>query len=232
MAKSRVEDILLYALGRESTLPSHLSRVEKLLIELIQSGGSGGGIEVDSEFSETSENPVQNRVITDELNMLKGDGEGSIRRMITLIIAELLAEAPESFNTLQEIAMWIATHADDAASMNRQIQENTDRLNNIDLSEYVRFTDYGGNGKAGTVSSSSSYGSYIHTDGVMRIIRATEDEIREGSSLFKPIVPGTISVMMSSYGIETKTTIPEMQERITTIEQTIGNINSILEEVL
>lgn len=232
MAKSRVEHILLYALGRESTLPSQLSRVEKLLIELIQ-GFSGGGIEVDSNFSETSTNPVQNKVITGELNTLKGDGEGSIRRMITLIIAELLAEAPDSFNTLQEIAMWIATHADDAAAMNRQIQENTDRLDDINLGEYVKNTDYATlDGVMGIVGIQESNGISIYPNsGKLYISKATDGQIEQENNNYKPLVPSSIRVFMSNYNM-TKETIPDMQKQITAMEQTIGDVNSVLEEVL
>jgi len=44
----------------------------------IPSGGGGTSIEVDSELSETSENPVQNKVITTELNKkIEIDNESS-----------------------------------------------------------------------------------------------------------------------------------------------------------
>lgn len=48
--------------------------------------GNGGGAEVDSELSETSENPVQNKIITEELNNIKksvGDGKRDVANAIT-----------------------------------------------------------------------------------------------------------------------------------------------------
>lgn len=121
MEKSRVEWILRYGLGEVSTLPPRLSRIEKLLVELIQHG-SGGDITVDDELSPTSENPVQNKVLDSIIN---GTGSGSVYSKIMLAIAEVVAEAPEDFDTLKEISDWISHHEDSAAAMNTAIQQNT-----------------------------------------------------------------------------------------------------------
>lgn len=40
--QSRTEDDLLYGLGRGTTLPDPQSRIEELLIDLIESGGGSG----------------------------------------------------------------------------------------------------------------------------------------------------------------------------------------------
>lgn len=48
--------------------------------------GNGGGGEVDAELSETSKNPVENRIITEELNNIKksvGDGKRDVANAIT-----------------------------------------------------------------------------------------------------------------------------------------------------
>lgn len=49
------------------------SDLEKRISELEENSGTGGGgsVEVDSELSTESENPVQNKVITTEINQLK-----------------------------------------------------------------------------------------------------------------------------------------------------------------
>lgn len=59
----------------------------------------------------------------------KGDpgpvaSEEEIRRVTSEEVAKVVAEAPEDFDTLKEIADWIATHQDDAAAMNSAIQTN------------------------------------------------------------------------------------------------------------
>lgn len=121
MEKSRVEWILRYGLGEVSTLPPRLSRIEELLVELIRKG-SGSDITVDDELSPTSENPVQNKVLDSIIN---GTGSGSVYSKIMLAIAEVVAEAPEDFDTLKEISDWISHHEDSAAAMNTAIQANT-----------------------------------------------------------------------------------------------------------
>lgn len=44
---------------------------------------------------------------------------------ITEKVAEIVADAPEDFDTLKEMSDWIAGHEDSAAAMNSQIQANT-----------------------------------------------------------------------------------------------------------
>jgi hypothetical protein len=44
-------------------------------------------------------------------------------KTVTTHIANIIANAPNSFDTLKEIADWIENHSDDAASMNSEIQE-------------------------------------------------------------------------------------------------------------
>ena len=47
-----------------------------------------------------------------------------IKAQIATEIANIIAEAPDSFDTLKEISDWIATHEDSAAAMNSKIQQN------------------------------------------------------------------------------------------------------------
>ena len=49
---------------------------------------------------------------------------GQITAEVTAKIAEIVANAPEDLDTLKEIADWIKTHANDAATMNTQINTN------------------------------------------------------------------------------------------------------------
>lgn len=66
MGKSRNEDILENMLGAHNELGEPKSRIEALLMQLLEQGG-GGTIVIDSELSKTSENAVQNKVITIQL---------------------------------------------------------------------------------------------------------------------------------------------------------------------
>ena len=61
---------------------------------------------------------------TDAVSILNGSGSGSISKTVYDAIAELVAGAPESMDTLKEISDWIQSHSSDAASMNSQINTN------------------------------------------------------------------------------------------------------------
>lgn len=92
-------------------------------------------------------------------------------------IAEITADAPESFDTLKEISDWINTHEDSASSMNSAIQKNKedienlekDKANKTDLDDYVKNTDYATSDKGGTFKTGNS----IAIDGAGRIFATT-----------------------------------------------------------
>lgn len=76
----------------------------------IEISGGGGTIAVDAELSETSENPVQNKVITDALNGKQAAGdyalksEAATKSELALINAELEHKADKtSVYTIQEV---------------------------------------------------------------------------------------------------------------------------------
>lgn len=79
-------------------------------------------VEVDAELSDVSENPVQNKVITQELANYATTAE--VESKVVEKVSEIVAGAPERFDTLKELADWIDDHADSAAAMNSAIQKN------------------------------------------------------------------------------------------------------------
>ena len=76
---------------------------------------------------------LNNRVGANEtaIATLKGSGEGSIDAMIAAAIAAVVANAPEDFNTLKEIADYIASDKTGAVNMNNAISANTAAINEI-----------------------------------------------------------------------------------------------------
>jgi len=61
------------------------------------------------------------------ISTLNGDATtaGSVTKQVNDAIAAVVAEAPESFDTLKEMSDWIADHTEDASAMNSAIQANT-----------------------------------------------------------------------------------------------------------
>ena len=100
---------------------------------------------IDNTLSLTSENTIQNKVVTEKFNSveakvnanettiqshttalatLNGEGEGSVKKTVTDEITKVVADAPESLDTLKEISDWISSHESDASAMNSAIQTN------------------------------------------------------------------------------------------------------------
>lgn len=66
---------------------------------------------------------ADNKAAIDTLN-----GDSTVAGSVAHQIAEIVAGADASFDTLKEIADWITTHKTDAASMNSQINTNKDDI--------------------------------------------------------------------------------------------------------
>lgn len=65
------------------------------------------------------------------IDTLNGTGPGSVSKTVADAIAQVVADAPEDFDTLKEISDWISGHSDDAAAMNSAIQQNATDISNL-----------------------------------------------------------------------------------------------------
>ncbi len=54
--------------------------------------------------------------------------EGSVKQQVASSVAQIIADAPESYDTLKEIADWISNHTSDASAMNTQINANKNNI--------------------------------------------------------------------------------------------------------
>lgn len=64
------------------------------------------------------------RVTDNETAIAKLNGNDKTEGSVAYQIAQIVAGAPEAYNTLKEIATWITTHSSDASAMNQQIETN------------------------------------------------------------------------------------------------------------
>lgn len=69
----------------------------------------------------------KDRIARAAIEVLNGDNTitGSVKKTVADEIAKIIADAPESFDTLKEIADWITNHSSDASTMNSKINANT-----------------------------------------------------------------------------------------------------------
>lgn len=89
-------------------------------VKIIKQQSSGG--------SYTEEEKAKVQECYDAVQTLQGTGEGSVTKTVTDEITKVVAGAPESFDTLKEIADWIQNHPDDSSTMNAQIQQNKENI--------------------------------------------------------------------------------------------------------
>lgn len=80
----------------------------------------------DVKATEYDDTILKSKITANEtaIATLNGDGEGSIKKQVDDAVAKIVAEAPESYDTLKEISDWISSHADNASAMNSQINTN------------------------------------------------------------------------------------------------------------
>ena len=116
---------------------------------------------IDAALSLTSDNAIQNKVVTEKFNSveakvnanettiqshttalatLNGEGEGSVKKTVTDEIAKVVADAPESLDTLKEISDWISSHESDASAMNSAIQTNKSDIDTLKTSKVDKET--------------------------------------------------------------------------------------------
>lgn len=94
-------------------------------------------------------------------------------------------------------------HRVTAEQVGSYTKEEVDKLVDnvdVDLSEYVKNTDYATNDKHGIIKGDTALGIRINTSGAAYIDRATEAQIDAKADKFKPIVPSNLEYAVKSVG--------------------------------
>ena len=68
---------------------------------------------------------------TDAIGILNGTGDGSVDKKVADAVAKIVADAPDSYDTLKEISDWISSHETSASGMNSSIQANKTDIANL-----------------------------------------------------------------------------------------------------
>ena len=165
---------------------------------------AGGSVTVDDELSTTSENPVQNKVITEELNSTKADLSelsSSIAPVETSTTATAAHAVGELFlvgETLMVALSAIAigdTITTEGGSPNAAVTKLTDKLlKDVQVNGTSVVTDgvanvpIATNNTAGVIKVEAVYGLDMRSDGIIRINSAADGNIKSGDNSAKPIV--------------------------------------------
>lgn len=85
---------------------------------------------------------------------------------------------------------------------------------------YVKNTDYATWNKGGVVIAPTSYGTEVNNKGQLRIVAATDNEIKDRSHKYKPIVPSNLEYAVKSVG-----------DGYYATEKQVGDISAALDEL-
>ena len=155
---------------------------------------------------------------TDAITTLNADEKtnGSVKKQVADAVAKIVADAPEAYDTLVEIADWISTHSNDASAMNTAIT----KLQGI-------LTGIGGEGEKATVKAyvddmiaALKIGDYVKASTLATV--ATSGNYNDLSN--KPAIPSIDGLASEAY-VNTKLAalkIPEVPTKISAFTNDVG----------
>lgn len=96
-------------------------------------------IENEARLREEADNSLQIQITENKnaITVLNGTGEGSVHKTVSDAIAEVVASAPEQFDTLKEIAEYIESDTTNAASMTADISDLKKSVNALGKTNVV-----------------------------------------------------------------------------------------------
>lgn len=154
----------------------------------------------------------------DAITTLNADEKtnGSVKKQVADAVAKIVADAPEAYDTLVEIADWISTHSDDASAMNTAITKLQAILAGI-----------GGEGEKATVKAyvddmitALKIGDYVKASALATV--ATSGSYNDLSN--KPTIPSIDGLASETY-VNTKLAalkIPEVPTKISAFTNDVG----------
>lgn len=111
------------ALSEESTNPLQ-NKVIAGELKSIKSKMGTNESAIKQNTSDITSNTKRIEANETAISTLNGTGDGSVKKAVSDGIAEVVAGAPEDFDTLKEMSDWIDSHESSASAMNSQIQDN------------------------------------------------------------------------------------------------------------
>ncbi len=114
--EGKIKDEASRAVAAETALVGRLDALE--------SGDSSVGTQIDAlktQLIGDATTLTNFGAVEDKIDVINGTGEGSIKKAVGDAVASIVANAPEDFDTLKEVADWIANDTTGAASMQNDI---------------------------------------------------------------------------------------------------------------
>lgn len=172
------------------TLHNSVVDIDNRVKELEKGGGGGVTITIDSDFSETSENPVQNKVITLEINHILSD------------IDEITEKTDKQTTDISNINSWVETTKENLISIDSRIAEvETITDTNIDdiSALNTRVTNLE-NGGGGVVTGISYRDSVLYSNKTISLVESSTVGANEVQTTIEnaKVIPISVIPMDSS----------------------------------
>lgn len=110
-----------------TSLQSDVSDLQSTVDGIVSTGGEANVLEsvsVNGTAVTIDENKNADITVPTAVSELTNDSDYQTASDVATAVAEIVADAPEAYDTLKEIADWISSHADSAATMNSNITTN------------------------------------------------------------------------------------------------------------
>lgn len=139
-AKSALEGSIASVEGSVTSLTDRVAANEEAITKLNGNSSVEGSVDnkvaaavagVNSDIKELEGKVTAN---TNAITTLNSDATvtGSVAHTVAAEIAKVIADAPESYDTLKEIADWIAAHPEEVTALNTAIQNNTNAISALE----------------------------------------------------------------------------------------------------
>lgn len=123
---AHLKDLAERLYAKQTALSSELSTLSDKVDNLVTAGGEPNVIESVkvNGTALTITNKAVDVTVPTAVSELTNDSGYQTASDVATAVAEIVADAPEAYDTLKEIADWISTHADSASTMNTAINTN------------------------------------------------------------------------------------------------------------
>lgn len=168
----------------------------------------------------TGSSSLESRVAANEsaISTLNGGSNvnGSVQSTVNSRIAEVIADAPEAFDTLKEIADWIGENSDDALTMQQNIEDNADAISALQ----TRMTTAEGNITTNASGIATNAGNITNNANAISTLNGDSNTV--GSVDYK--IAQAISSVNDDIS-DVADDLSDLASRVTTNE---GNISTIM----
>lgn len=204
-AEAAAEDARTAAAGADAAAASISQAISEGIATEAAARESADAAMLESIAAEADRATSAEQTNAAAIAVLNGTGAGSVSRAVSDGIASVISGAPQSLDTLKEIADWIDGHADDAAAMNSAIRQNAGNIAAEESARQAADTALSEGKQAKALSSPVEFGgaTYTQLEPLLSAVASTANEVNgkaEDNTLnFAPAFSEVTSYAVGSY---------------------------------